>query len=60
MIIFRNRYNYIPVIIQQQNLETVGLEAFKQNKIRPTMAGLADSKATGKDRLNILFCILYI
>lgn len=49
MIIFRNRYNYIPVVIQQQNLETVGLEAFKQNKIRPTMAGLADSKATGKD-----------
>lgn len=49
MIYFRNRYNYSPVIVQQQNLETLGLEAFKANKIRPTMAALADSKATGKD-----------
>ena len=49
MIIFRNRYNYIPVIVQQQSLETTSLDAFKQNKIRPTMAGLSDSKATGKD-----------
>ena len=49
MIIFRNRYNYIPVIIQQQSMETTNLEAYKQNKIRPTMAGLSDSKATGKD-----------
>ena len=49
LIIFRNRYNYIPVVVQQQNIETTGLEAFKANKIRSTMAGLADSKATGKD-----------
>ena len=49
MIIFRNRYNYTPVIIQQQNLETIGLDAFKSNKIRPTMAGLGDSKNPGKD-----------
>lgn len=49
MILFRNRYNYTPVNIQQQNLETIGLEAFKANKIRPTMAGLADSKNPGKD-----------
>lgn len=48
-IIFRNRYKYIPVIVQQQNLETISLESFKNNKIRPTLAGLADSKATGKD-----------
>lgn len=60
MIIFRNRYNYIPVVIQQQSMETTSLEAFKAGKIRSTMAGLADSKSTGKDRLNILFCILYI
>lgn len=49
LITFRNRYNYIPVVVQQQNIETTGLEAFKANKIRSTMAGLADSKATGKD-----------
>ena len=49
LVIFRNRYNYIPVVVQQQNVETLGLEAFKSNKIRPTLVGLADSKATGKD-----------
>lgn len=30
-------------------LETTNLEAFKSNKIRPTMAGLSDSKYTAKD-----------
>lgn len=49
MIMFRNRYNYIPVIIQQQGTETGNLDAFKNNKIRPTMAGLSDSKYTAKD-----------
>jgi hypothetical protein len=49
MIILRNRYNYIPVVIQQQGLETTNLEAFKSNKIRPTTAGLSDSKYTAKD-----------
>lgn len=49
LIIFRNRYNYIPVVVQQQSLETTNLDAFKANKIRPTMAGLSDSKYTGKD-----------
>lgn len=48
-ITLRNRYKYIPVAVQQQNIETIGLEAFKADKIRPTMAGLADSKNTGKD-----------
>lgn len=48
-MVFRNRYNYIPVLVQQQNLETIGLDAFKANKIRPTLAGLADSKNPGKD-----------
>ena len=49
MIILRNRYGYIPVVIQQQSTETASLEAFKANKIRPTMAGLSDSKYTAKD-----------
>lgn len=48
-IIFRNKYKYIPVVVQQQGMETISLDAFKNNKIRPTMAGLADSKSTGKD-----------
>ena len=30
-------------------METTNLDAFKSNKIRPTMAGLSDSKYTAKD-----------
>lgn len=48
-MVFRNHYNYSPVLIQQQNIETTGLDAFKANRIRPTLAGLADSKNPGKD-----------
>lgn len=47
-MLFRNHYNYIPICVQQQNAETISLDAFKSNKIRPTLAGLADSKDTGK------------
>lgn len=49
MMIARNNYHYIPVCVQQQSTETTSLEAFKSNKIRPTMAGLSDSKYTAKD-----------
>ena len=49
MVIFRNRYKYIPVIVQQQSVETTNLDAFKNNKIRPTPSGLADSKGPSKD-----------
>lgn len=49
MIIARDRYHYIPVVVQQQSTETTNLEAFKSNKIRPTKAGLADAKNTGND-----------
>jgi hypothetical protein len=49
MMILRNKYHYIPVVIQQQSTETNSLEAFKNSKIRPTMAGLSDSKYTAKD-----------
>lgn len=49
MMILRNNYHYIPVCVQQQSTETSGLDAYKSNKIRPTMAGLSDSKYTAKD-----------
>lgn len=49
MVILRNRYNYIPVIVQQQSTETQNSIAVKDNKIRPTVAGLADSKYTARD-----------
>ena len=60
MIILRNKYNYIPVVVQQQSTETGNLDAYKAGKIRPTMAGLSDSKYTAKDRQNNLIIILYI
>lgn len=49
MMIFRNKYHYSPVLVVQQNIETTGLEAFKEKKIIPTLAGLSDSKNPGKD-----------
>lgn len=45
----RDTFRYIPVVIQQQNMDTISLDAYKQGKIMPTLAGLADSKNTGKD-----------
>jgi hypothetical protein len=48
-VILRNRYSISPVVVQQQNMETTNLEAFKANKIRPTKDGLKDSKRTGED-----------
>lgn len=56
LMILRNKYHFIPVVVQQQSTETSSLEAFKSNKIRPTMAGLSDSKYTGKD-CNVLLGI---
>lgn len=45
---FRDRYKVTFACVQQQNLESTGLEAFKANKILPTVAGLADCKDMGK------------
>lgn len=49
MMILRNWYGYIPVMIQQQGKETSNLEAFKEGKIMPSPAGLSDSSYTSKD-----------
>lgn len=48
LITLRNRYKYTIVAVQQQNIETTGLEAIKVNRIAPTIAGLADCKDVGK------------
>lgn len=45
----RNRYHYSPVIIQQQAFDQEGNEAFKIGRIRPSVAGLGDSKYTSRD-----------
>lgn len=49
MVIMRNKYGYSYVGVQQQNMETTNLEAFKSGKIRPTKDGLKDSKRPGED-----------
>lgn len=45
----RNRYYYSPVIIQQQAFDQEGNEAFKIGRVRPSVAGLGDSKYTSRD-----------
>jgi hypothetical protein len=49
LMILRNYYHYTPVLVQQQSTETTSLEAFKEKKIIPTLAGAADSKNPPKD-----------
>lgn len=48
-VMLRNRYKYSPVIIQQQAFAGEGLDAFKENKVRPTIANLGDSKYLSRD-----------
>lgn len=45
----RNRYHYSPIVIQQQAFESEGKEAFKMGRVRPSVAGLGDSKYTSRD-----------
>lgn len=45
----RNRYHYSPVFVQQQSFEQEGNESFKLGRIRPSVAGLGDSKYTSRD-----------
>lgn len=45
----RNRYHYSPVVIQQQAFDQEGNEAFKVGRVRPSVAGLGDSKYTSRD-----------
>lgn len=48
-VLLRNRYKYSPVVIQQQAFSGESLDAFKENKLRPTIANLADSKYPSRD-----------
>lgn len=48
-VILRNKYAFTPVIIQQQAFAGESLDAFKENKLRPTIANLADSKYISRD-----------
>ena len=45
----RNRYKYNVIAIQQQAMESEGLEAIKQKKMIPAVATLGDTKYTARD-----------
>lgn len=53
MVELRNRYNITPIVIQQQSSESQGLEAFKLNRLRPSVSGLSDSKYPARDKQSI-------
>lgn len=48
-VLLRNRYKFSPVVIQQQAFAGESLDAFKENKLRPTIANLGDSKYPSRD-----------
>lgn len=48
-VILRNRYRFSPVVIQQQAFAGESLDAFRENKLRPTIANLGDSKYCARD-----------
>lgn len=49
LVSLRNRYKCIPVVLQQQSVETENIEAIRNNMMWPSIAGLADCKYTAKD-----------
>ena len=54
LVILRNKYNYIPVVIQQQAAAQESLDNFKSNKLKPSLDGLGDCKLTQRDANVIL------
>lgn len=54
LIKLRNRFNYIPVVVQQQAAAQESVENAKANKLKPTLDGLGDSKLIGRDANLIL------
>lgn len=49
LVKIRNKWNYIPVLIQQQAAAQESVENFKLNKVQPSLEGLGDSKIVGRD-----------
>lgn len=49
LVSLRNDYGFTPVVIQQQAFAGESLDAYKENKVRPTIANLADSKYPSRD-----------
>jgi hypothetical protein len=49
LIKIRNRFGYSPVVIQQQASAQESVENKKNNKLKPSLDGLADNKLTQRD-----------
>lgn len=49
MVILRNNFNIIPVIIQQLNFDTDNDDRYKSNRLTPTLRDFGDSKYTTRD-----------
>lgn len=49
LIKLRNRFNYIPIMVQQQALAGQNLEHKKAGALRPSIANLGDNKLTSRD-----------
>lgn len=49
LVKLRNRFNYIPVVIQQQASSQESIENKKYNKLKPTLDGLAGNKENQRD-----------
>lgn len=45
----RNKYSVSPIVIQQQAADKESLDAFKEQKLKPTAQGLGESKVTARD-----------
>jgi hypothetical protein len=50
LIKLRNKYGYIPVVIQQQASAQESVENMKVGRLKPTMDGLGDCKLTQRDK----------
>ncbi len=49
LVTLRNKYNYIPVVIQQQASGQESIENARAGKLKPTLDGLGDNKMTQRD-----------
>jgi hypothetical protein len=49
LVKLRNRYNYTPVVIQQQAAASESIESGKARMNKPTLDGLGDNKTTQRD-----------
>ncbi len=49
LVKLRNKFGYIPIVIQQQASSQESLENMKANRLKPTLDGLGDCKLTQRD-----------